>query len=207
EPLGGVPELGEAVVEGAVLAPVHGLLPDEAGDVALQLGIGDLVSEVAHGADEELLAVGEHGGQRGGEGAEDQVSVDREVAGDVLQGLLEGDPAGGDLALGGGGGGHDGHGRGFEDFHQFLKSVTLVTCETPSRPPRRASGPARRSWPPPSSASGATGTGPRRWPTSPATPARAAPPPTRTSRARSRGPSPPRTRTPRRSYGPGATRR
>ena len=62
--LGRVAELVEAVVEGAVLAAVHGLLADEAGDLALQLRVGDLVAEVAHRPDEEVLAVGEHGRQR-----------------------------------------------------------------------------------------------------------------------------------------------
>ena len=60
EALGRVAELVEAVVERPVLAAVHGLLADEAGDLALELGVGDLVAVVAHRADEEVLAVGEH---------------------------------------------------------------------------------------------------------------------------------------------------
>ncbi len=77
--LGGVAELGEAVVEGPVLAAVHGLLADEAVDLALQLRVGDLVAEVAHRADEEVLAVGEHGRQAGGHVAGDEVAVGGEV--------------------------------------------------------------------------------------------------------------------------------
>ena len=48
EALGGIAELVEAVVEGPMLAAMHGLLADEAGDLALQLGVGDLVSVVPH---------------------------------------------------------------------------------------------------------------------------------------------------------------
>ena len=64
EALGRVAELGEAVVERPVLAAVHRLLADEAGDLALELRVGDLVAVVAHRADEEVLAVGEHRRQR-----------------------------------------------------------------------------------------------------------------------------------------------
>ena len=55
-----VAELGEAIVERPVLATVHRLLADEAGDLALEVGIGDPVAVVAHRPDEEVLAVGEH---------------------------------------------------------------------------------------------------------------------------------------------------
>ena len=95
-----IAELVEAIVERPVLAAVHRLLADEAGDLPLELGIGDLVAEVAHRPDEEVLAVGEHGGQRCRHVAEDEVAVGGEVLRHVLEGLLEGDPAGGDLAIG-----------------------------------------------------------------------------------------------------------
>jgi hypothetical protein len=72
---------------------VHRLLADEAGDLALQLRVGDLVTEVADGADEEVLAVGEHGRQAGGDVAGEKVALTGEVAGQVAQRLLEGDAA------------------------------------------------------------------------------------------------------------------
>ena len=100
EPLGRVAELVEAVVERPVLAAVHGLLADEAGDLALELRIGDLVAVVAHRPHEEVLAVGEHRRQRRRQVAEDEVAVGGEVLGQVLQRLLEGDAAGRDLAVG-----------------------------------------------------------------------------------------------------------
>ena len=66
-----------------MLAPVHRLLPDEAGHLALEVGIGDLVAEVAHRADEEVLAVGEQGRQAGRQVAVDQVAAGGEVLGQV----------------------------------------------------------------------------------------------------------------------------
>src|SRR5207237_732651 len=100
EALDRVAQLVEAVVEGPVLAAVHRLLADEAGDLALQLGIGDLVAEVAYRPHEEVLAVGEHGRQAGGHVAQDEVAVVGVVLGQVLEGLLEGDAAGRHLAFG-----------------------------------------------------------------------------------------------------------
>ena len=78
--LGRVAELGEAVVEDAVLAAVHRLLADEAGDLPLERRVGDLVAEVAHRAHEVVLAVGEHRRQGGDDVARDQVAVLGEVA-------------------------------------------------------------------------------------------------------------------------------
>ena len=83
-----------------MLPAVDGLLADEAGDLALELGVADLVAVVADRADEEVLAVGEHGGQRRHQVAGEQVLVGGEVLGDRLQRLLEGDPAGGHLPIG-----------------------------------------------------------------------------------------------------------
>ncbi len=57
--LGRVPERVQSVVEGPVLPPVHRLLADEPGHLALERRIGDLVAEVPHRAHEEVLAVGE----------------------------------------------------------------------------------------------------------------------------------------------------
>src|SRR5207249_3288729 len=94
EPLGRIAQLVEAVVEGAVLAAVHRLLADEAGDLAPELGIGDPVAELSHRPDEEVLAVGEDRGQGSGEVAENQVLVDGEVPRHVLQRVLEGEAAG-----------------------------------------------------------------------------------------------------------------
>ena len=49
----------------------------------LRAGIGDLVPEVAHRADEVVLAVGEDGRQRRDDVARDQVAVRGEVPGQV----------------------------------------------------------------------------------------------------------------------------
>ena len=50
----------EAVVQGAVLSPVHRLLADEARNLALQRRVSDLVAEAANGSHEEVLAIREH---------------------------------------------------------------------------------------------------------------------------------------------------
>ena len=100
DPLGRVAESVETVVERPVLAPVHRLLADEPGDLALERRVGDLVAELADRPHEEVLAVGEHGGQRRRDVADDQVAVGGEVLGQLLERLLEGDPAGGDVAVG-----------------------------------------------------------------------------------------------------------
>ena len=67
------------VVEGPVLTAVDGLLADEAGDLALELRVGDLVAVVADRSDEEVLAVGEHRRERRHHVADDQVAVGGEV--------------------------------------------------------------------------------------------------------------------------------
>ena len=72
----------EPAVQGAVLTAVDRLLADEAGDVLLQLRVGDAVAEVAHRADEEVLSVGEHRRQRREHVAHDQIAV-REVLGQL----------------------------------------------------------------------------------------------------------------------------
>src|SRR5439155_20728335 len=98
--LGRIAQLVEAVVERAVLTPMHGLLTDETRDLALELRISDLVAEVAHGPHEEVLTVGEDGGERGGEVAVEQVTVGREVPRHRLQRLFERDAPGRNLAIG-----------------------------------------------------------------------------------------------------------
>ncbi|MEZ5207736.1 MAG: hypothetical protein R2690_12350 [Acidimicrobiales bacterium] len=95
-----VAELGQAVVEHAVLTAVDRLLPDEAGDLALEHRVGDLVAVVAHRADEEVLAVGEQRRQHGDDVAGQHVAVAGEVLGQVGERLLEGDAAGGDRTIG-----------------------------------------------------------------------------------------------------------
>ena len=112
-----------------MLAAVHGLLADEAGDLALEDRIGDLVAVVADGSDEEVLTVGEHGRQAGGQMAEDHVAISGEVAGQVLERRVERDATGRDGALGVARLGHDEHSRTNERFPQSLISVTLVTVE------------------------------------------------------------------------------
>src|SRR5436309_3260709 len=55
---------------------------------------------VPHRLHEVVLAVGEDRRERGGDVAENEVAAGGEVLRQVLQRLLEGDPAGGDLAGG-----------------------------------------------------------------------------------------------------------
>jgi len=76
--------LRERIVEGSVLAPVHRLLADEAGDLALQLRVLDLVTEVADGSHEEVLPVGEDRRKAGGDVAGDEIAVGTEVLRDGL---------------------------------------------------------------------------------------------------------------------------
>jgi hypothetical protein len=82
------------LIERSVLAAVHGLLADEPGDLALQYRIGELVTKVTDGPDEVVLPVREERRQDGGEVAQDEVAVQREVLRDVTERLLEGDPPG-----------------------------------------------------------------------------------------------------------------
>ncbi len=77
---GGVAELLEPLVEGTVLAAVERLLPDEALHLLLEHGVGDLVAVGADAADEEVLALGEHRREHGGDVAPQDV-VGHEVAG------------------------------------------------------------------------------------------------------------------------------
>ncbi len=98
--LGGVAELVEAVVEDAMLTPVHGLLADEAGHLALERRIADPVSIVTHRAHEVVLAVGEDGGQRDDHVAGDQVAVLGEMLGQLPHRLFEVHPARRDLFVG-----------------------------------------------------------------------------------------------------------
>ena len=72
---------------------VHRLLADEPTDLLLQLGIGDLVAVVAHGSDEEVLALGEHRREHGHDVAADKVAV-REVPGQILGRIVERDATG-----------------------------------------------------------------------------------------------------------------
>ena len=83
-----------------MLAPMDGFLTDEARYLPLQLGIGGLVSVVTHRPHEEVLSVRKEAGQHGGEVAEDEVAVCREVLRQLVERTLEGDAAGGDLAVG-----------------------------------------------------------------------------------------------------------
>jgi hypothetical protein len=106
DPLGRVAELVEAVVERAVLAAVHGLLPDEAGDGGLERGVLDAVAVVADRADEEVLAVGKDRRGHGHDVAHEQVTVAGVVLGHVGQRRLERDAAGGDRTA-------HGHGSSF----------------------------------------------------------------------------------------------
>ena len=75
-----IAERGQMVVELSVLPTVDGLLADEPGDLFAEVRIGDLVAIVPDGPDEELLAVGEHAGQRGEHVAHQQITVAGEVA-------------------------------------------------------------------------------------------------------------------------------
>ena len=106
---GGVAELLEPLVEGAVLAAVERLLPDEALHLLLEHGVGDLVAVVADAADEEVLALGEHRREHGGDVAAQDV-VGHEVLGRGLLGVADARAADLDGALrdgaGGDGGGH-----------------------------------------------------------------------------------------------------
>ena len=83
---GGVAELVEALVEGAVLAAVQRLLADEALHLLLEHGVGDLVAVVAHAADEEVLALREHRREHGGDVAAQDV-VGHEVLGRGVLGV------------------------------------------------------------------------------------------------------------------------
>ncbi len=173
--LGRVAELGQAVVEDAVLPPVHGLLPDEAGHLALERGVGHLVAEVAHRANEVVLAVGEHRRQRRDEWPEIRSpssakcrgtarmdsSKDIRRVGTFLSGLLVWVPGSVrasvavcvmSFASRSADGSHD---RIFERFPQILSFVTASRGVTRSanergratRPPRpRAPRPAGPSW-------------------------------------------------------------
>src|SRR5690606_15304696 len=55
--------LGGVFVVGGMLLGMHGLLADEGADVLLQLAVAYLVAHRAHAVDEELLAIGEQGGE------------------------------------------------------------------------------------------------------------------------------------------------
>ena len=72
---GRVAERVESLVERAVLAAVHRLLPDEAGDLRLELGVGDAVAVVADRPDEEVLAFWEQRRQDGDDMAHHQVAA------------------------------------------------------------------------------------------------------------------------------------
>ena len=84
----GVAELLEPLVEGPVLAAVERLLADEALHLLLEHGVGDLVAVVAHAADEEVLALGEHRREHGGDVAPQDV-VGHEVLGRGVVGVAD----------------------------------------------------------------------------------------------------------------------
>ncbi len=84
-----IAQLGEAIVQHAVLAAVDRLLADEPADLALQGGVGDLVAVVADRLHEEVLAVGEHGGEASGNVAGDEVAVFGEMLGDGRDRVVE----------------------------------------------------------------------------------------------------------------------
>jgi hypothetical protein len=71
-----VAHLLQPLVECPVLAPVRHFLADEAGDLLLELGVGDAIGVVAHRADEEVLALGEHRRQHRHDVAHHEVTVD-----------------------------------------------------------------------------------------------------------------------------------
>ncbi len=94
ECLGRVAELVQPVIEDPVLTAVYGFLTDEARDLTLEVRIGDLVAVVADRSNEEVLAIGEHGRQGGGQVAADEVAISGVVLGQVPQRLFERHAAG-----------------------------------------------------------------------------------------------------------------
>ena len=114
-----------------MLAPVDRFLTDEAGHLTLEFGILQLGADVAHRTDEEVLALGKHRRQCGDEVPRDQVAVLGEVAGNLLECLVEGDAPGGhppgfrarpawSMGVGCTGGGHTPILDKFEAFGQSL---------------------------------------------------------------------------------------
>src|SRR3546814_1648615 len=90
---------------------------------------GDVPTEGADGADEEVLAIGEHGRQAGGDVTGQQVAVGTEVAGHLLQRCLEGHPSGLDRRRGVGGG----HATSWS--YRQLRDSTTVLLHRYSSPP------------------------------------------------------------------------
>ena len=159
-PLGRVAELGQPVVEDPVLPPVHRLLADEPGDLALERRVGDLVAVVANRPHEVVLAIGEDRGQRHDHVAGNQVAVGGEVAGQIPHGLLEGHPSGRDLPLRVARLGHRGrlghvspasrsaactHGRLNERFTQILYFLEHRVSPAPDQTPETKGAQTRRA--------------------------------------------------------------
>ena len=82
---GRIAKLGQAFVEDPVLAAVHGFLADEPLHVPPEQGILDPVAHRLHGADEVVLAIGEHRGQH----SKDVAPHDVTVGGEVLRQVVE----------------------------------------------------------------------------------------------------------------------
>ncbi|SHU46824.1 Uncharacterised protein [Mycobacteroides abscessus subsp. abscessus] len=76
DPDQGVAHVDDLLVEFAVLASVHGLLADEAGDPLLEHWVGDLIGVVAHGTDERLLAGRKRPGKERDQVTKDDVALD-----------------------------------------------------------------------------------------------------------------------------------